>query len=69
MQYQVMSLYKTEEYEKDFDYQYHEKYLNKIGYEVEHHHQSKIFKDFKCIKFSEYDVDWFHKEDLKIMEI
>jgi len=65
--YKVISLNNTQTNEKDFNLQYHQKYLNMIGKEVYHKHNSEAFKDFKCIQFAIGDVDWFYRNDLKEM--
>lgn len=67
-QYRVVRIYNTLKREKDFDVDYHLKYLHKVGTQIEHYHQSKVFKDFICLKFDNGEVDWFHKGDLKLIE-
>ena len=62
--YKVISLSITSQIEPSFNLEYHNQYLNNSGKEVKHYHQSKLFKDFKCIQFDERNIDWFHKDDL-----
>lgn len=66
--YKVITLINTQQKEKDFNLQYHQKYLNRIGEEVYHKHSSELFKEFKCIMFldkEQEEADWFHKDDLE----
>ncbi|MCE5220013.1 MAG: hypothetical protein LLF98_01795 [Clostridium sp.] len=65
-QYRVVRIYNTLQKEKDFNVDYHLRYIHKIGTQVEHPHQSKVFKDFICLKFENDEADWFHKDDLEL---
>lgn len=62
----VVCLTHTTQHEKDFDTVYHEKYIGKVGCIVDHPVlKGSAFEDFVCLKFSKYDANWFHKDDLE----
>jgi hypothetical protein len=65
--YRVIRIYNTLKREKDFNIDYHLRYLHKVGTVVEHRHNSEAFKDFICLKFDNGEIDWFHKGDLKLV--
>ena len=70
-QYIVDSLENTSENEKYFNYEYHKKYITKIGEFIPHHFKDVSFKSFMCLGFDKNeagqftDVDWFHVNDLR----
>jgi len=70
-EFRVISLQATQQCESNFNYEYHKKYIGKIGKEKDHYYKSGIFKDFKLLVFEEdshgrpIDADWIHKDDLK----
>lgn len=70
MNYQVVSLENTSKQELNFNYKYHEKYLNKIGEEIDHKFKTGVFKNFKLLVFEKdeqgkvKDADWIHEGDL-----
>jgi hypothetical protein len=69
-EFKVVTLINTQSCESNFDYEYHKKYIGKIGKEKEHSFKSGEFKNFKLLIFEEdsqgkvIDADWIHKNDL-----
>jgi len=70
-EYKVISLKLTQQYESNFNYEYHKKYIGMVGKEKDHYYKSGAFKDFRLLVFEEdsqgrpIDADWIHKDDLK----
>jgi len=70
MQYIVSNLEHTSTQEKDFNLEYHQKYLGKQGKVIDHKHNSELFKYHVCLGFDKNekgnftDADWFHRSDL-----
>jgi hypothetical protein len=73
MKYKVLSSDFTKLYESNFDVEYHQKYINRIGEEIEHNFKSGEFKNFKLLVFEKddqgrfKDADWIHVNDLEII--
>jgi len=69
-EYIVKQLTHTSNYEKDFDVEYHQKYVDKQGTEIKHDYKSGVFVNFVCLGFDKNeqgqftDIDWFHRSDL-----
>jgi len=67
----VDNLENTSENEKNFDYEYHRKYISKTGEVIQHFFTSDMFKLFVCLGFDKdekgffTDIDWFHVCDLR----
>jgi len=57
--------------EKNFDYEYHQKYISKVGEFIPHFFKDEIFNSFICLGFDKNekgqftDIDWFHVNDLR----
>jgi hypothetical protein len=72
MEYIVNSLENTSNQEKDFNLEYHQRYLGKQGEIIQHDCKSGVFINFICLGFDKNeqgqftDVDWFHRDDLGI---
>jgi len=56
--------------ENDFDIEFHQKYIDKIGEEIKHDYKSGVFVNFICLGYdknehNQYtDINWFHKNDV-----
>lgn len=66
MDYRVIGLDNTAKFEKDFNTEYHQKYIGQVGIFVDHPYKTGVFKDFFCLYFSKDDIDWFHRNDLTL---
>jgi hypothetical protein len=71
MKYKIVSIENTARLENGlFNQKYHEKYIGKIGEEIEHNYKSRGWEDaiLLCVERDECgkptDADWFHKNDL-----
>lgn len=71
-EYIVKSLEHTSIQEKDFNIEYHQKYLDKQGEVIKHDYKSGVFVNFVCLGFDKNkhgqftDINWFHRNDLSI---
>ena len=70
-QYIVDNLENTSTNEKNFNYEYHKKYISKTGEFIQHFYKDASFKLFICLGFDKdkngfyTDADWFHLCDLR----
>ena len=70
-QYIVDNLENTSANEKNFNYEYHKKYISKIGEFIPHFYKDTSFKSFVCLGFDKdekgffTDADWFSLYDLR----
>lgn len=70
-QYIVDNLENTSTNEKNFNYEYHKRYIGKTGEFIPHSFKDITFKSFICLGFNKdekgffTDADWFHLNDLR----
>lgn len=73
MYYKVTSLKNTQKTEKNFDVDYHKKYIDKIGERQPHNLQKGSMVDHYFLVFEKengriIDADWIHKNDLEVVK-
>lgn len=73
MKYRIISLKYTSKMEDCFNFEYHKKYIGRIGDCVSHNYRSGNFID-AILLYTDYDPhgkpidgNWFHKNDLELI--
>jgi hypothetical protein len=73
MKFKINSLGYTSQLENNFDYNYHQKYIGRIGDEIPHYYKRGKFINAicLCVDYDErgkpFDVDWFSVKDLELV--
>jgi hypothetical protein len=73
MKFKINSLENTSKMENNFDYDYHSKYVGRIGTQIAHDLRTGKFINAICLCVDNdgnsrpVDVDWFHVKDLELV--
>jgi hypothetical protein len=73
MRFKINSLEYTSKMENNFDYNYHSKYIGKIGEQIAHDYKRSKFINAICLCIDKdeecrpVDIDWFNIKDLELV--